>query len=47
VPHLKFNIGAHHGDSSHWVGAKDELSLSPLQARLIDLKIPIRTAQGT
>lgn len=26
VPHLKFNIGAHPGDSSHWVDAKDELS---------------------
>jgi len=47
VPHLQFNIGAHPGDSSHWVDAKDELSLSLLQARLNDWKIPIRAAQGT
>jgi hypothetical protein len=47
VPHLEFNIGAHPGDSSFWVDAKDELSLSLLQARLIDLGIPIRIAQGT
>jgi hypothetical protein len=47
VPHLEFNIGGHPGDSSFWVDAKDELSLSLLQARLIDLKIPIRIAQGT
>jgi hypothetical protein len=32
VPHLEFNIGGHPGDSSHWVDAKDELSLSLLQA---------------
>jgi hypothetical protein len=39
--------GAYPGDSSRWVNAKDELSLSLLQARLIDLKMPIRIAEGT
>ena len=47
VPHLEFHEGAHPGDSSPWVNAKDELSLSLLQARLIDLKMPIRIAEGT
>src|SRR5262245_5656183 len=42
VPHLNFYVGADPGDYSHWVDAKDELSLSLLQARLIDLKMPIR-----
>ena len=37
---------AHPGDSSYWVNAKDELSLSLLQARLIDLKMPIKIAEG-
>src|SRR5262245_39000660 len=46
VPHLEFNIGAHPGDNSYWVDAKDELSLSLLQARLIDLKMPIKIAEG-
>jgi len=43
---MTFHIGAHPGDYSHWVDAKDELSLSLLQARLIDLKIPIRIVEG-
>ena len=47
VPHLEFHEGAHPGDSSPWVNAKDELSLSLLQARLIDLKMPIRITEGT
>jgi hypothetical protein len=42
LPQLEFHIGAHPGDSSYWVNAKDELSLSLLQARLIDLKMPIK-----
>ena len=46
APHLEFHEGAHPGDSSRWVNAKDKLSLSLLQARLIDLKMPIRIAEG-
>jgi hypothetical protein len=42
-----WNFRAYPGDSSHWVDAKDALSLSLLQARLIDLKMPIRIAEGT
>ena len=45
-PQLEFHIGAHPGDSSYWVNAKDELSLSLLQARLIDLNVPIKIAEG-
>ena len=43
---LEFNIGSHPGDSTHYVNAKDMLSLSLLQARLIDLKLPIKIAEG-
>jgi hypothetical protein len=46
-PVLEFHEGAHPGDSSYWVNAKDELSLSLLQARLIDLKMPIKIVEGT
>ena len=46
LPHLDFYMGGHPGDNSHWVEAKDDLSLSLLQARLIDLKMPIRIAEG-
>ena len=45
-PVLEFHEGAHPGDSSYWVNAKDELSLSLLQARLIDLKMPINIEEG-
>jgi hypothetical protein len=45
-PLLEFNIGSHPGDSTHYVNAKDMLSLSLLQARLIDLKLPIRIVEG-
>jgi hypothetical protein len=41
-PLLEFNVGSHPGDSTHYVNAKDKLSLSLLQARLIDLKLPIK-----
>ena len=41
-PLLEFNIGSHPGDSTHYVNAKDMLSLSLLQARLVDLKLPIK-----
>ena len=37
-PRLEFHEGAHPGDNSLWVNAMDQLSLSLLQARLIDLK---------
>ena len=39
---LEFNVGSHPGDSTHYVNAKDLLSLSLLHARLIDLKLPIK-----
>ena len=45
-PLLEFNIGSHPGDSTHYVNAKDILSLSLLQARLIDLKLPIKIMKG-
>ena len=45
-PVLDFNIGSHPGDSTHYVNARDMLSLSVLQARLIDLKMPIKVAEG-
>jgi hypothetical protein len=35
-------VGSHPGDSTHYVNAKDLLSLSLLQAHLIDLKLPIK-----
>jgi hypothetical protein len=35
-------VGSHPGDSTHYVDAKDKLSLSLLQTRLIDLKLPIK-----
>ena len=38
--------GAHPGDGTHYVNAKDKLSLSRLQARLIDLKLPIKIVEG-
>jgi len=31
---------------SRWVDAKDKLALSLLQARLIDLNLPIKIAEG-
>ena len=45
-PLLEFNVGSHPGDSTHYVNAKDMLSLSLLQARLIDLKLPIKILEG-
>jgi hypothetical protein len=40
-PQIEFHEGdAHPGDNSFWVNAKDQLSLSLLQARLIDLGMP-------
>jgi hypothetical protein len=45
-PLLDFNIGSHPGDSTHYVNARDMLSLSLVQARLIDLKLPIKVAEG-
>ena len=46
-PLLDFNIGSHPGDSTHYVNARDMLSLSLLQARLIDLGMPIKIVEGT
>ena len=46
-PLLEFNIGSHPGDSTHYVNAKDMLSLSLLQARLIDLGMPIKVVEDT
>jgi hypothetical protein len=45
-PLLEFNVGSHPGDSTHYVNAKDMLSLSLLQARLIDLRLPIKIVEG-
>ena len=39
-------MGSHPGDSTHYVNAKDLLSLSLLQARLLDLKLPIKIMKG-
>jgi len=39
-------IGSHPGDSTHYVNAKDMLSLSLLQARLVDLGMPIKIVGG-
>jgi hypothetical protein len=39
-------VGSHPGDNTHYVNAKDMLSLSLLQARLLDLKLPIKLAKG-
>jgi hypothetical protein len=44
APQLNFHCGEVRGDSSSWVTAQDELSLSLLQARLIDLGMPIKVA---
>ena len=46
-PMLEFHESAHPGESSYWVNAKDKLSLSLLQARLIDLNMAIKIVQGT
>lgn len=45
-PHLAFEEGAHPGDDSRWVQANGKLALSLLQARLIDLKLPISIVKG-
>ncbi|MDX8483166.1 hypothetical protein RFN28_32645 [Mesorhizobium sp. VK24D] len=45
-PHLVFCNGDVANDDSRWVDARDKLTLSLLQARLIDLKLPIRLAEG-
>jgi hypothetical protein len=47
-PLLEFHEGDRHpGDNSIFVNAKDQLSLSLLQARLIDLGMPIKIVKGT
>jgi hypothetical protein len=46
APRLEFHCGERPGDSSSWVNAMDELSLSLLQARLIDLGMPIKIVEG-
>jgi hypothetical protein len=46
-PLLEFHEGDNHpGSNDRWVIAKNKLSLSLLQARLIDLRMPIKIAQG-
>ena len=45
-PHLKFVEGGYPGDNSRWIEASGMLALSLLQARLIDLKHPIKIAKG-
>jgi len=47
-PLLEFHEGDRHpGDNSIFVNAKDQLSLSLLQARLIDVGMPIKIVEGT
>ena len=46
-PHLAFEEGAYPGDNSRWVRASGKLALSLLQARLIDLRLPIKIAKGS
>ena len=41
-PLLEFNVGGHPGDNTLY----DMLSSSLLQARLIDLKLPIKIVEG-
>jgi hypothetical protein len=43
-PLLEFDVGSHPGDNTHYVNAKHMLSMSLLQARLVDLKLPIKIA---
>ena len=45
-PLLEFHGPGTPGGSSEWVTAKDKLSLSLLQARLIDLGIPIEIVEA-
>ena len=45
-PLLEFHGPGIPGGSSEWVTAKDKLSLSLLQARLIDLGIPIEIVEA-
>jgi hypothetical protein len=46
-PLLEFHVGDNHpGSNQRWVNARDMLSLSLLQARLIDLKMPIKIVPG-
>jgi hypothetical protein len=45
-PLLEFSEGSHPGDNTLYVNAKDMLSLSLLQARLVDLKMPIKIMKG-
>jgi hypothetical protein len=46
-PLLEFHGPGMPGGSSEWVTAKDKLSLSLLQARLIDLGMSIKIVQAT
>ncbi len=45
-PHLVFCEGDLANEDSRWVDARDHFTLSLLQARLIDLKLPISVAPG-
>jgi hypothetical protein len=45
-PHLVFCEGDVANADSRWVDARDHLSLSLLQARLIDLDLPIKIEAG-
>ena len=46
-PHLGFEEGAYPGDNSRWVQASGRLALSLLQARLIDLNLPMKVEEGS
>jgi hypothetical protein len=40
-------FGGAPGNSYHWVELKDDLTVSLLQARLIELNLPIKVTVGT
>jgi hypothetical protein len=41
------SFGGSPGNSYHWVDLRDDLTVSLLQARLIELKLPINVRVGT
>jgi hypothetical protein len=40
-------LGSNSGNCYHWVDLKDDLTVSLLQARLIELNLPINVRIGT
>ena len=46
APQLNFHESGQPGDNNIWGNAKNQLSLSLLQARLLHLKLPIKIVEG-